>query len=96
MLYRQVPTNLIGNDAFQEVDIVGITRGICKYAVTVRDRKDLGRIIKEAFYIASTGKKGPVVIDLPKDIMLLEGDDYYPKKYTSGATSPAAAYTWDS
>lgn len=76
----QVPTNLIGNDAFQEVDIVGITRGICKYAVTVRDRNDLGRIIKEAFYIANTGKKGPVLIDLPKDIMLQEGDEHYPKE----------------
>lgn len=51
----QVATNLIGNDAFQEVDIVGITRNICKYSVTVRDRRDLGRIIKEAFYIANTG-----------------------------------------
>lgn len=54
----QVPTNLIGNDAFQEVDIVGICRSICKYAVTVRKREDLGRIIKEAFYIAKTGKPG--------------------------------------
>ncbi|SET41017.1 acetolactate synthase, large subunit [[Clostridium] polysaccharolyticum] len=74
----QVPTNLIGNDAFQEVDIVGVVRNICKYAVTVRKRADLGRIIKEAFYIAQTGKPGPVVIDLPKDIMLELGDDIYP------------------
>lgn len=74
----QVPTNLIGNDAFQEVDIVGITRNICKYAVTVRDRKDLGRIIKEAFYIAKTGKPGPVLVDLPKDIQQEYGDDEYP------------------
>lgn len=74
----QVPTALIGNDAFQEVDIVGITRSICKYGVTVRDRKDLGSIIKEAFYIAKTGKPGPVVVDLPKDIMLELGDDVYP------------------
>ncbi len=76
----QVPTNLIGNDAFQEVDIVGITRNICKYAVTVRDRKDLGRIIKEAFYIARTGKPGPVLVDLPKDIQQEYGDDEYPLK----------------
>jgi acetolactate synthase I/II/III large subunit len=76
----QVPTNLIGNDAFQEVDIVGITRSICKYAVTVRDRKDLGRIIKEAFYIAKTGKPGPVLVDIPKDIQIEEGSDEYPKK----------------
>ena len=50
----QVPTGLIGNDAFQEVDIVGITRSICKYAVTVRRREDLGMIIKKAFYIAKS------------------------------------------
>jgi acetolactate synthase-1/2/3 large subunit len=74
----QVPTQLIGNDAFQEVDIVGITRSICKYAVTVRDRKDLGRIIKEAFYIAATGKPGPVVVDIPKDIQQAYGSDEYP------------------
>lgn len=75
----QVPTALIGNDAFQEVDIIGITRSVCKYGVSVRDRKDLGRIIKEAFYIARTGKPGPVVIDLPKDIMLQMGDGTYPE-----------------
>ncbi|SFR72843.1 biosynthetic-type acetolactate synthase large subunit [Anaeromicropila populeti] len=76
----QVQTYLIGNDAFQEVDIVGITRNICKYATTVRNRKDLGKIIKEAFYIARTGKPGPVVIDLPKDIMMELGDDFYPEE----------------
>ena len=64
----QVPTALIGNDAFQEVDIVGITRSICKYAVTVRRREDLGAVIKKAFYIARSGKPGVVVVDLPKDI----------------------------
>lgn len=74
----QVPTNLIGNDAFQEVDIVGITRNLCKYAVTVRDRKDLGRIIKKAFYIAKTGKPGPVLVDLPKNIQQEYGSDEYP------------------
>ena len=75
----QVATNLIGNDAFQEVDIVGITRSICKYAVTVRDRKELGNIIKKAFYIARTGKPGPVVVDIPKDIQQAYGDDQYPE-----------------
>ncbi|MGO5051885.1 biosynthetic-type acetolactate synthase large subunit [Lachnospiraceae bacterium LCP25S3_G4] len=74
----QVPRNLIGNDAFQEVDMVGITRSICKYGVTVRNREDLGRIIKEAFYIAQTGRPGPVVIDLPKDMMCELGDPNYP------------------
>ena len=73
----QVPTNLIGNDSFQEVDIVGVTRSISKYSITVRNRKDLGRIIREAFYIAKTGKPGPVVVDLPEDIMLQMGDDIY-------------------
>ena len=74
----QVPLNLMGNDAFQEVDIVGVTRGICKYAVTVRDREELPRIIKEAFYIASTGRPGPVVVDLPKDIQQELGTEEYP------------------
>lgn len=62
----QVSTDLIGNDAFQEVDIVGITRSICKYAVTVRKREDLAEIIKKVFYIAKTGKPGVVVLDLQK------------------------------
>ena len=74
----QVPEHLIGNDAFQEVDIVGITRSITKYGVTVRDRKDLGKIIKMAFHIASTGKPGPVLIDLPKDIQTASGPAEYP------------------
>ena len=74
----QVPLNLLGNDAFQEVDIVGITRNICKYAVTVRNREELPRIIKEAFYIARTGRPGPVVVDLPKDIQQAMGTDEYP------------------
>jgi acetolactate synthase-1/2/3 large subunit len=73
----QVNSNLIGNDAFQEVDIVGIARSICKYAVTVRDRKDLVRIIKEAFYIAKTGKPGPVLVDIPKDIQLAMAEDNF-------------------
>ena len=75
----QVPTRLIGNDAFQEADIVGITRSVCKHSVMVRDRKDLNRIIKEAFYIARTGKPGPVVVDLPKDVMAAMGDGEYPR-----------------
>ena len=64
----QVDLALMGNDAFQEVDTVGIVRNVSKYAVTVRDRKDLGRILKEAFYIARTGRPGPVVVDIPKNI----------------------------
>ncbi len=79
----QVARHLIGNDAFQEVDIVGITRSITKYGVTVRNREDLGRIIKEAFYIARTGRPGPVLVDLPKDVMAELGDAEYPdeRKY---------------
>ena len=75
----QVARHLIGNDAFQEVDIVGITRSITKYGITVRNREDLGRIIKEAFYIARTGRPGPVLIDLPKDVMAELGSPEYPK-----------------
>lgn len=64
----QVATGLIGSDAFQEADILGITTPITKHNFQVRDAKDLPRIIKEAFYIASTGRPGPVLIDIPKDV----------------------------
>ena len=74
----QVPQDLIGNDAFQEVDIVGMTRSVVKYGVTVRERDLLGRTIKMAFQIAPTGKPGPVLIDLPKDIQVASGDGEYP------------------
>ena len=76
----QVARHLIGNDAFQEVDIVGITRSITKYGVTVRNREDLGRIIKEAFYIARSGRPGPVLVDLPKDVMGELGSNEYPQE----------------
>jgi acetolactate synthase-1/2/3 large subunit len=76
----QVPLSLIGNDAFQEVDIVGMTRSVTKYGVTVRNREDLGRILKMAFYIARTGKPGPVLIDIPKDIQTASGPADYPEK----------------
>ena len=76
----QVPLGLMGNDAFQEVDIVGITNSICKYAVTVRTREELPRILKEAFYIARTGRPGPVVVDVPKDIQQALGEDVYPQE----------------
>lgn len=85
----QVPTNLIGNDAFQEVDTVGIVRSICKYAVTVRKREDLARIIKNAFYIAKTGKPGPVLIDIPKDIQLAMGSDEYPTEVNIRGYKPS-------
>ena len=76
----QVPTSLIGNDAFQEADIVGITRPITKHNFIVRDVKDLAPTIKKAFYIASTGRPGPVVVDLPKDMIAAECEYEYPEK----------------
>ena len=85
----QVPTNLIGNDAFQEVDTVGIVRSICKYAVTVRQREDLARIIKNAFYIAKTGKPGPVLVDIPKDIQIAMGSDEYPTEVNIRGYKPS-------
>ena len=85
----QVPTNLIGNDAFQEVDTVGIVRSICKYAVTVRKREDLARIIKNAFYIAKTGKPGPVLVDIPKDIQIAMGSDEYPTEVNIRGYKPS-------
>ncbi len=87
----QVPTSVIGNDAFQEVDIVGITRSITKHSVMVTDRKDLGRIIKEAFYIAKTGKPGPVLVDLPADIMKQLGDEVYPDSVSIRSYKPNTA-----
>lgn len=75
----QVPLGLMGNDAFQEVDIVGITNSVSKYAVTVRTREELPRILKEAFYIARSGRPGPVVVDVPKDIQQALGEDCYPE-----------------
>src|SRR5512134_1932575 len=65
----QVPTLMIGNDAFQEADIVGITRPCTKHNYLVKETKDLARIIKEAFFIASTGRPGPVLVDMPKDVL---------------------------
>lgn len=76
----QVPTMLIGNDAFQEADIVGITRPCTKYNYLVKDVKDLSRIIREAFHIATTGRPGPVLIDLPKDVTAAKTDFVWPEK----------------
>ena len=74
----QVPTPLIGNDAFQEADMVGITRPITKHNYLVRDVKDLAITIKKAFYIARTGRPGPVLIDLPKDVQVATTTFEYP------------------
>ena len=69
----QVPTHLIGNDAFQECDTVGITRPCTKHNYLVRDVNDLSRILHEAFYIAGSGRPGPVVVDIPKDVQFAKG-----------------------
>ncbi|MGO9614463.1 MAG: biosynthetic-type acetolactate synthase large subunit [Dissulfurispiraceae bacterium] len=76
----QVPTVLIGNDAFQEADIVGITRQCTKYNILAKDVKDIASQIREAFYIASTGRPGPVLIDLPKDVTSGKTDFVWPEK----------------
>ena len=80
----QVPTNLIGKNAFQEVDIVRITQSICKYAVMVQRREALAETIKKAFILARTGRPGVVVVDLPKDIQQAYGSDAYPKELGIG------------
>lgn len=77
-LTGQVPTNLIGNDAFQEADITGITTPITKHNYLIKDAKELPRIIKEAFFIASTGRPGPVLVDIPKDVQTTNIDFSYP------------------
>jgi len=76
----QVPTSVIGNDAFQEADIIGITRPCTKHSYLVKDVNELAKTIKEAFYIASTGKPGPVLVDLPKDVILDKTEFDYPKE----------------
>ena len=76
----QVPTPLIGNDAFQEADIVGITRPCTKHNYLVKDVRGLARIIREAFYLARSGRPGPVLVDLPKDVMAAKTDFKLPKK----------------
>jgi acetolactate synthase-1/2/3 large subunit len=75
----QVKCNLIGNDAFQEADIVGITRPITKHNYLVKDVKELALVVKEAFHIARTGRPGPVLIDLPVDVQLQSAEFKYPK-----------------
>ena len=84
----QVPTSMIGNDAFQEADITGITRSISKHNYLVKDIKDLAQTIKEAFYIASTGRPGPVLIDIPKDVQLAETEFNYPKEISMRSYNP--------
>ncbi len=75
----QVPTNMIGNDAFQEADVTGITRPCTKHNYLIRDVNDISQTIKEAFHIAGSGRPGPVLIDLPKDVQTAEASFSYPE-----------------
>ncbi len=84
----QVPTSLIGNDAFQEVDTVGITRPCVKHNFLVKDVKDLALTIKKAFYIATTGRPGPVVVDIPKDVTAARCAFDYPKSIKIRSYNP--------
>ncbi|MCG5499580.1 acetolactate synthase 3 large subunit [Ectothiorhodospira lacustris] len=84
----QVPTSLIGNDAFQEVDTVGITRPCVKHNFLVKDVKDLATTIKKAFYVATTGRPGPVVVDIPKDITAARFEFSYPKSIKMRSYNP--------
>src|SRR5467141_2646034 len=77
----QVPTHLIGNDAFQECDTVGITRPCTKHNYLVKNIADLPSVLHEAFYVASSGRPGPVVVDIPKDIQFAKGDYFKPKDF---------------
>ena len=79
-LTGQVPTHLIGNDAFQEADTTGITRPCTKHNYLVKSVGDLARVVHEAFYVARSGRPGPVVIDLPKDVLMNKHDYVAPKK----------------
>jgi acetolactate synthase-1/2/3 large subunit len=84
----QVKTHLIGNDAFQEADVTGITRPITKHNYLVKDVKELSTVIKEAFHIASTGRPGPVVIDLPVDVTLHEAEFHHPSSVNIRSYKP--------
>ena len=90
VLAGQVPTHLIGDDAFQEVDTVGITRPCVKHNFLVRDVKDLATTIKKAFYIANTGRPGPVVVDIPKDVTALKTEYSYPKEIRMRSYAPVS------
>ena len=88
-LTGQVPTNLLGNDAFQESDITGITMPITKHNYLVKSAGDLRRVIQEAFYIAGTGRQGPVLVDIPKDVSTGLSDDVkLPEKVTLRGYNP--------
>lgn len=84
----QVPRDLIGNDAFQEVDMIGVSRPIVKHNFLVKDVKHLAKTIKQAFYVATEGRPGPVVIDIPKDVSAQTCEFHYPKQISMRSFSP--------
>src|SRR5918995_3834590 len=84
----QVPTHLIGNDEFQECDTVGITRPCTKHNYLVKSIADLPRVLHEAFHIASSGRPGPVVVDIPKDIQFAKGGYSKPKDFAHQGYRP--------
>jgi len=88
LITGQVPVEMIGNDAFQEADIIGISRPITKHSYLVRNVEDIPRIMKEAFHIARTGRPGPVLIDLPKDVSVAMGDFNYPERVNIRGYNP--------
>src|SRR5919204_3816791 len=84
----QVPTHLIGNDAFQEADLTGITRSCTKHNYLVKHVEELAPTIKEAFHVASTGRPGPVLVDLPKDVTAQEIEFSYPESIEMRSYKP--------
>src|SRR6187551_3480277 len=84
----QVPTHAIGQDAFQECDTVGITRPCVKHNFLVKDVKDVASTIKKAFYIAATGRPGPVVVDIPKDVTAHKTEFAYPESVALRSYAP--------
>ena len=84
----QVPTSLIGNDAFQEADNIGLSRPCTKYNFLVKDVSELAMTIKEAFYIATTGRPGPVLVDIPKDVSMAKADFVYPNSVSIRGYNP--------
>ncbi len=88
MITGQVPTHAIGEDAFQEVDTVGITRPCVKHNFLVKDVRDIALTIKKAFYVAKTGRPGPVLVDIPKDVTLQKATFHYPEQITMRSYNP--------
>ena len=87
-LTGQVPRNMIGNDAFQEADTIGLSRPVTKHNFLVAERNDLGTILKQAFYLASSGRPGPVVVDLPKDVLMEKSRQEYPETVSIRGYNP--------